>query len=264
MWSLSKKIGVVFVLIMIVGGLAFMKISSNSTENSETLILGTQGGYPPFEFIDAKGNIIGFDIELGEEIAKQLGKKLVIKDMEFDATILSLKQEKVDLVLSGMNITPTRLKEFYMVPYYGDNTSSLSLLFWKEIPEGVQQLEDIVNVPGGTVSIEAGSVPEAYMSHHPSIPVKSFVGSLDPLMDVRYGKSTANLVQHEVAYFLKSKHPEVMILEVPLGEESISGFGIAIKNQELFEQITEIVNDLKKSDKLKELEDKWFVGGDDE
>ena len=101
-------------------------------------MIGLQSGYPPFEFMDTTGKLVGFDVEMAEIIAKKLQKTLVIKDMEFEGVILSLKQGKIDLIMSGMNITPSRLKEISMVPYHGEDATSLSLIFWNEIPPGIQ------------------------------------------------------------------------------------------------------------------------------
>lgn len=232
------------------------------SKGSKLLTVGLQSSYPPFEFMDSKGQIIGFDVELAQILANKLEKQLIIKDMEFEGEILSLKQGKIDLIMSGMNITPSRLKEILMIPYHGDAATHLSLIFWGKVPEGIQKLEDIANLPHGSVSVESGATAEAYMSHHhPQIHVKSFQGALAPLMDVKYGKSTANLVEADVAEYLKGQHPEIVIVNVPLpSEERILGFGIGIKkeNQELFSQVSEVIQKLKKSGKLKQLEDKWF------
>jgi len=115
------------------------------------------------------------------------------------------------------------------------------------------------------VSVESGAIPETYMKRHEGIQTKSFDGALAPLMDVKYGKSIANLVEPDVAGYLQKQHPEIKILSVPLPkEENILGFGIGVKkeNQELFEQVQLIVNELKTSGELKQLEDKWFKGGE--
>ncbi len=103
------------------------------------------------------------------------------------------------------------------------------------------------------------------MHHYPKIQTKSFQGALAPLIDVKFGKSTANLVEPAVAEYLKKSHPEIQILEVPLEEDDVVlGFGIGIKkgNHELFQQIQETINELKISGKLKQIEDKWFKGGE--
>lgn len=236
---------------------------TNEKPSKETLVIGLQSGYPPFEFMDTTGKIVGFDVEIAEIIAKKLHKKLVIKDMEFEGEILSLKQGKIDLIISGMNITPSRIKEMMMVPYHGEEATSLSLIFWNEIPVGVNTIEDIALLPNPSVSVESGAIPETYMNRYANIEVKSFQGALGPLMDVKYGKSAANLVEPDVAEYLKRQHPQIKILSIPLPkEETIMGFGIGIKkeNDKLFQQIQTIIQDLKASGELKQVEDKWFKG----
>lgn len=231
--------------------------SCESKKDQNALVVGLQSGYPPFEFIDKEGKVSGFDVDLAELIAEKLGKKLVIQDMEFEAEILSLKQGRIDLIVSGMNITPKRLQEIAMVPYHGNDLQNLSLIFWNTIPEGIHSLEDL---KGAIISVQAGAVSDIYIQNFPEIKVKSFQGTSQPLMDVKYGKSIANLVEGEVALYLKSKHPEIKILNVPIPEGSIMGFGIGIKkeNQELVVQVQKIVQELKAAGLIKKLEEKWF------
>jgi ABC-type amino acid transport substrate-binding protein len=239
-------------------------IPKGGVERDRLLVVGLQSGYPPFEFRDIEGQIVGFDVDVAQEIADKIEKKLVLKDMDFDGLILSLKQGKIDLILSGMNITPSRLKEIAMIPYHGERATHLSLIFWGKVPEGVQKIEDISKLPQGSISVESGSIPDMYMSHYPQIRVKTFQGALEPLMDVKYGKSTANLVEPDVAKYLKGKHPEVVIIQVPLlPDEQVAGFGIGMKksNTELYERLSSIVEEMKKSGRLKELEERWFKEG---
>lgn len=261
MWKLYKKYWVVAVIVIACGISIVNFKQAPQGDRSKQLLIGLQSGYPPFDFVDGKGTIIGFDVDIAQLIANKLERKLVIKDMEFEATILSLKQKKIDLIMSGMNITHSRLKEILMVPYHGERTTHLSLIFWGEIPKGIQKLEDIAKLPKGSVSVQSGSVSEAYLSKLPAIKVKSLQGALAPLIDVKYGKSTASLVESDVAEYLKGQHSEIVIMNVPLPpEEQILGFGIGIKkeNRELFDQVSAIIQELKASGELKKLEDKWF------
>lgn len=229
----------------------------------DALVVGLQSGYPPFEWMDESGKIIGYDLDIANLLAKKLGKSLVVKDMEFEGEILSLKQGKIDLIISGMNITPSRLKEILMVPYHGEEAKSLSLIFWNEVPEGVKSLEDLVKLPNSTVSVQAGAISDEYLRQYAMLSVRSFDGALAPLMDVKYGKSIANLVESDVAEYLNSQHPEIKILSIPLAaKDSILGFGIGIRkeNPDLFIQVQQFIEELKESGQLKQLEDKWFKG----
>ena len=249
----------------VLGLIATNPFETTENPSHERLAVGLQSGYPPFEFIDAEGKIIGFDVDIAELLAKKLGKTLVIKELEFDGEILSLKQGKIDLIISGMHITSSRLKEIQMVPYHGKAATALSLIFWNEIPQGVHTLEDLAALINANISVESGAISEIYMQHHPEIPTRSFEGALTPLMDVKYGKSIANLVEADVAEYHKRQHPEIKIINVPLGaEDNISGFGIGIKkgNHELFQQIKETIHEIEASGELEQLENKWFKGAE--
>jgi len=77
------------------------------------LVVGTSADYAPYEFhkmIDGKDTIIGFDIEIAKEIAKDLGVTLEIQDMGFDGLLQALNAGKVDFVISGMTPTDERKK----------------------------------------------------------------------------------------------------------------------------------------------------------
>lgn len=258
---MSKWLTISLIILTAIG-LVFM-FPSSGKPTEETLTIGLHSGYPPFEYMDEGGKIVGFDIDIAERIAEKLGKKVVIKDMEFEGEILSLKQGKIDLIISGMNITPSREKEILMVPYHGDTPTSLSLIFWEKIPEGVQSIEDLMNLQNPTVTVGMGTIPEIYLSRYPTIQSKSFEGALSCLIDVKFGKSIANLVEADVAEYLQKQHPEIKILQVPISKDaSIAGFGIGINknNQILFQQVNEVMHELKASGELKQLEDKWFKG----
>lgn len=265
MFIFFKKYFVGFAVLALITAWMMRSPSSDvEMPSQDKLLVGLQSGYPPFEYRDGQGNIVGFDVDLAKLLADQLGKTLVVKDMEFEGEILSLKQGKIDLIISGMDITPSRLKEIWMIPYYGEAATSLNLIFWNKIPEGIHSLEDLANLPHPIVSVESGSTPEACLKHYPKIQAKSFQGSLDPLMDVKYGKSMANLVAPDVAEYLKKKHPEIQIIHVPLPKEEIvlgTGIGIKKNNHLLYDQVFEIIQQFKDSGELQRLEDKWFQGG---
>jgi ABC-type amino acid transport substrate-binding protein len=81
-------------------------------------------------------------------------------------------------------------------------------------------------------------------------------------MDVKYGKSMASLAETDVAEYLKTKHPEVTILTIPLSpQDVITGYGIGVNknNAKLYKQVEQAVQELKDSGELKTLENQWFI-----
>lgn len=257
---MKKNLFILICVVIFAGIIAFYHEWSSFSSN-QNLIVGLQSGYPPFEFVNKEGRIVGFDVDLANLIAKKMNKSLVIVDMGFDTEISALQKGRIDLIISGMNMTPERLKEILMIPYYGNVQKTLSLLFWKKIPEGVRSLDDIQKLPNNTISVATGSVSEAYLSRYPKIPIHSAQNSMDAIMDIESGKSIANLVEADLGEHFAKQYPEIKVLTIPIPEEfTVLGFGIGIKkhNVKLFDEVNQIVTELKASGEIKNLEIKWF------
>ena len=80
--------------------LLITKYSQNDPRDLENaLTIGAYAVYAPYEYVNTTGQIEGFDIDMAQAIADKLEKKLIIKETNFDALILSLKQKKIDLVV---------------------------------------------------------------------------------------------------------------------------------------------------------------------
>ncbi|WP_314064850.1 ABC transporter substrate-binding protein/permease [uncultured Vagococcus sp.] len=78
------------------------------------LVVGLSADYPPYEFhatVDGKDTVVGFDIAIAQKIADDMGVKLKIQELGFDALLGSLQTGKIDIIISGMSPTPERLKE---------------------------------------------------------------------------------------------------------------------------------------------------------
>ncbi|MBQ6568069.1 MAG: transporter substrate-binding domain-containing protein [Treponema sp.] len=79
------------------------------TAGSRTVKLGTNAAFPPFEYIESS-DPVGFDITLGQMIARDYGAKLEVVNMEFDALIAALQSGAIDFIASGMTATDERRK----------------------------------------------------------------------------------------------------------------------------------------------------------
>ena len=115
--NLLKKL----ITTVIIGVMTFSLIGcSKTTESASTLekvkeskklVIGTSADYPPYEFhkeINGKDEIVGFDVEIAKEIAKDLGVELEIKDMSFDGLLPALKTGTIDMALASMNPSEER------------------------------------------------------------------------------------------------------------------------------------------------------------
>jgi len=91
------------------------------------LVVGVNADFAPFEFhamIDGKDTVVGFDMDLAKEVAKDMGVQLELKELSFDALLTTLQSGQIDVIISGMSATEERRKtvDFSDVYYKGIQT----------------------------------------------------------------------------------------------------------------------------------------------
>ena len=79
-----------------------------STVEPGKLIMSTNAAFPPYEMVADDGSFEGIDVEVAGAIAEKLGLELVVDDMDFDAALLAVQQNKSDIVMAGVTVTEDR------------------------------------------------------------------------------------------------------------------------------------------------------------
>ena len=85
------------------------QVPENTNYSAGTLSIATSATFPPYEYYE-NGKVTGIDMDLAKVIAARLNRRLIIEEMEFDSIIGAIQSGKVDLGVSGMSVTPDRLK----------------------------------------------------------------------------------------------------------------------------------------------------------
>ncbi len=236
-------------------------ISLTSVAMAEDLIVGTTSGYAPYVSINEEGEYEGFDIDIAKALADKLGRRLIIKDFgSMPALILAIKQNKADLLIWSISITQERQKQMAMIYYQGEKTTTLPLLFWDEIPDSIKTLEDMANNPKAVISVEAGSFQENVLLDVAGLNLKQVDKVSDAILEVKYGKSQAVLVDNSQKTSYMEKFPKLKSLTVNLPESKQSmGNGICVNpnNKDLITAIQKTVNELFSEGTIADLEAKW-------
>ena len=86
-----------------------LAIESKALDDSkDQLVVATSTGFEPFEMVDQNGKYSGIDLEIAYYLAEELGKELVIKDMQFEAVVNSVETGICDIGMAGLSVTPAR------------------------------------------------------------------------------------------------------------------------------------------------------------
>ena len=262
--KLINNVLVMIVVVMLTGvGYALWR-NTQAREIKDELIVGTAAGYAPYVSLNEQGQYEGFDIDVAQEIGKRLNKKIQLKDCgSMVPLMLSLKQGSVDMLIWALEINQARQKEMRMIRYQGGDMNAYPLLFWKEIPAGITCLEDLKNYPEVEICVEPGSTQERFLNRFPFITKKPLEKVTDIVMDLKYGKSFAALVDPALVKELVRKSPELKIVWIPLPAEFRSyGNGICVKkeNVKLAQNLETVIAAMQADGTIARLEQKWNIG----
>ncbi|MBP1929827.1 polar amino acid transport system substrate-binding protein [Methanolinea mesophila] len=140
--------------------------------------IGIDADYPPFTYRDSTGNFSGFDIDSARWIAEREGFTVEFVQIPWDTIIPTLQDGRIDMIYSGMAITPERQKEVnFTIPYYTVNTSmavrsgsniTLQDLYDGRIRVGTQSGSADVTWVESTL-IRTGKMPAAYLVLYPDL-----------------------------------------------------------------------------------------------
>lgn len=221
-------------------------------KKSGKLVLGTCADYPPYEFhkiVDGKDTIVGFDIEIAKEIAKDLGVELEIKDMDFDGLIPSLKTGKVDILISGMTPTPERAEQV-----------DFSKIYYKAVQNVLVRAEDkdkfnnVESLTGKKVGAQTASVQEKIAKEEiKDANVLSLGKVTDLVLSLKTKKVDAVVVEGPVAKAYVDKNSDIMIADIKVGSpEDGSAIAVQKDNAQLVEAINKTIDRLVSEGKIDE------------
>ncbi len=121
-----------------------------------TLRFGTDPSYPPFESKNPEGKLVGFDIDLVNEICKRIATHCVFVPGDFDGLIPSLKAEKIDAIISALSITEKRLQQIdFSDKLYAANARLVAV-------KGSPLQPTVAALAGKNIGVEQGTTQETY------------------------------------------------------------------------------------------------------
>ncbi len=237
-------------------------INQTTINNKQILILGTSPDYPPYESINKNGNIIGYDIDIAKIIAQYMNKKLIIKQMSFDALILSLQNNKINMIISGMSSTKQRKKHISLIPYKNNIIQKYTLIFLNKIPNNIHKFQDLQTLHTPIISVQSGTDMANFLYNIPNIYINTLDSNHNVILDVLYKKSCAGLLDTQTAIHLKNKQHNFKLLTLNIPQKyQTTGYAIGINkhNKILYNDIKQILLKIKLNGILKKIETKWLT-----
>ncbi|RNC71351.1 MAG: amino acid ABC transporter substrate-binding protein [Desulfuromonadales bacterium] len=220
----------------------------------DTLVVGMELAYPPFEMTDTAGKPTGVSVDLANALGKSLGRKIVIQNMAFDGLIPALKTGKLDLIISSMTANEERAKSIdFSDPYLN---TGLCLLVQKD--STVQSIKDL-DQPGRNVAVKKGTTGHSWAGKNLK---KAKVLVLDKeaaaVLEVVQGKADAFIYDQMSTYqnWQKNQATTRAILE-PFQKESWA-VGIRKGNRDLKKKVNAFLKDFRAKGGFEKLGDTYL------
>ncbi|MGF1575204.1 MAG: transporter substrate-binding domain-containing protein [Cyanophyceae cyanobacterium] len=230
---------------------------SSALAQTRTLTMGTSPDYPPYEFYDTSTGqelIVGFDIDIANRIAEELGFELRVSGMDFSGLIPALQANRVDFVMAGMTPTEERLVNADFSDIYFEAQNTIVSL----VDSG---LTDVAALAGKRLGVQLGSIQEgdaqALAEEDPSIEVVSLNKIGEIVQEIKSRRIDAAIIEDTVAAGFTASNPDLEFSVIP--SDGPSGSAVAFpKGSDLVEDFNRVLAEMQASGEIEELVVKWF------
>ncbi|MDA9433560.1 transporter substrate-binding domain-containing protein [Bradyrhizobium sp. CCBAU 51627] len=210
---------------------------------AQDLRIATEGTYPPWSFVDAKGTLTGWDVDIANALCEVMQVKCKIVAQEWDGIIPGLNARKYDMIVASMGVTEKRKQQVAFTKKY-KNTSSQFVArkgaFTDTSPGALK---------GKTIGVQRGSIQDAYLTAtYPDSQIVRYDKTTDVEMDLSAGRIDLLLANRVTSLlgFLKSPQAAEYELVGPEYSGGLLGEGNAIAlrkdDTKLLEQVNSAID----------------------
>lgn len=254
---------IVLAALMAACGSAEPEATSSSTldavTEAGTIRIGVRNDNPPLSFIDDSGEWVGFDVDLADAMAAQLGLDYELVVVDGTTRISFLQEGQVDMSIASMNHTRSRDDAIdFSITYFWDNQSFL-------VRAG--SYSDISELYGATVAASAGSSAIDSWTQYsaanggPAPDIVEFEDKLAAVEAVRSGAVEGYTEDNITMLSLAAGDPNLELL--PGGHNPVQfGIGVPVDDSAWRDQVNYALQELWKDGTYQEIFDKWFTGPD--
>jgi polar amino acid transport system substrate-binding protein len=220
------------------------------------LVLGLDDSFPPMGFKDENNNIVGYDIDLANEVTSRLGIKLKLQPIKWDSKDQELNTGNIDCIWNGFTITDELKQKLLFSDPYMNNQQVLVVM-------ADSKYNTKADLAGKSVALQAGSSAKKAMDSEADFKaslkeVIELENNTTCLMDMKTGNVDAVLMDEIVArYFIKMKSEKYRVLDGSLAAEEY-GIGFRKNDMTLMTKINDTLKEMAKDGKIAEISTKWF------
>ncbi len=229
-------------------------LSLENVKNAGKLVLGLDATFEPMGYTDENDAIVGFDIDLAEEVCKRMGVELVKQPINWDTKEEDLDTGRIDCIWNGMSVNPSRQEKMNLSEAYMRN----SMVFVVPADSDAKTMADLsdrkIGVQNGSTAQEILEASEIGSS----ITMQTLATNVDALLQMDSGLLDAVFLDSVVAeYKMTADGKDWRILPDGLEEEEYA-IGFRKNDQALRDEVQKILSEMKADGAVERISTKWF------
>lgn len=227
---------------------------SSLIANTDSLCVGMELSYPPFEMVCNDGAPCGISVDIAEAFGKFLNRRAQIENISFTGLVPSLKNGTIDLIISSLTITEERKRAINFSEPYA--TFGLSLLI--STHSKVSDIKD-ANKPTVAIVVKSGTSGELYARKHLN---QAIVRVLDKeamcVLEVIQGKADVFIYDQLSVYTNWKKNPNTTKVNLDPFQTEYWAFGIRKNNEALLSEANQFIKQFREEGGFDKLADKYL------
>ena len=251
-----------------------------SSAQADSIRIGTEGAYPPWNAKDESGKLIGFEVELANFLCTYMKRDCTIVEQDWDGMIPGLIMKKYDAIMAGMSITDERLKTINFSQGYADEVASLAVMKGSSL-EGMDTPKSINLATGGsaakkalktltavlagkTIGVQTATIHQNFLESGDvgSVKIRTYKTQDELNLDLVAGRIDAALAAAVAFTDYAEKSGKAVVLVGPTfaGGAFGNGVGVGLRkaDTQLEKDFNKAINTARKNGKISELAIKWF------
>ncbi len=221
---------------------------------SKPLVTGVDATFAPHAMPKLGGGIEGFNVDLGQALARQLGTTIQIEGTEFSALIPGMNAKKYDFVLAPTTVTEARAKSMLFSEGY------LNTDYGFVVAKATPPMKSLEDLRGKTIAVNKGSVYEAWARENAGkygFKYDVYGTNADAIQAVQSGRAYANVAGNTVAAWAVKRNPNIKVAYT-LSTGLVWALAFRAGDTETRDRVSNALKCLKQDGTISRLAEKWF------
>ena len=231
---------------ILAAALAALALPALADGHATTIRMGTEGAYPPYNFLNDAGELDGFEIELGDELCARAELTCEWVSNEWDSIIPNLTSGNYDTIMAGMSITDER-----------DEVIDFTQNYYPPAASAYAATDEGADLEGGVIAAQTNTIQAGHVAESGAT-LLEFATPDETVAAVRNGEADAVFADKDFLAAIVEEDSEMSFVgeDVPLGGGI--GMGVRESDAELKDQFDAVIAEMKADGTLNTMIVKWF------